>query len=372
MTPLETACKCVARRQPVRSCLHRHHSACVTPHAAQQIIVADAPYVAKIVLSHWIIRVAICLLPSGRAAEFHRLGALKPLLPTFVVTYQFACDATVFQVMTQCRRNTSVEATDNVLVAIMNNRLDFALARDQGWYRIPVAQASRLIKHHWPPAWLAFYHTQVFEAERHAIHHYAPIKDIRIVRREELFPNQPRDERSQAAYYQLLLGPLQTLATPIRSPRLRRITFIPTLGHKFTTATEINDLFNDSPLEDIKRYGIQADRQEIIETPSGIYTPDFIIPCAQAKLVIEADGDTWHANPKRAARDNVRDNAFKTAGWQLVRFNGMQIREQLTSYCLPTIEQVINRLGGVSEGQVLRLVNLQAPQGTYQMSLFND
>lgn len=270
-----------------------------------------------------------------------------------------------------------MDALDNVLVAIMNNQLDFMIAQHQGWYRIPTDSVRRLLTRYWPPVWIAFYHTKVFVAERYTIAYYAKVNQIRLVTRASLFPDQPTDRRSQTQYYQLFLGPLQALPTPIVSPRLRRITFIPTTGQKFLTATEINDLFNDSPLEDLlwdalKKHHIPADRQDLVHTPSGrIYIPDFIVPCVQSKLVIEADGDMWHANPRRAGQDNIRDNAFKAMGWQLIRFNGTQIRDHMTSYCLPTIESVCNRLGGLDEGSGPRHLNLRAPSGTYQMSLFD-
>jgi len=35
-----------------------------------------------------------------------------------------------------------------VLVAIMNNLLDFAIVRDQHWYRIPVGSTSITLKGH--------------------------------------------------------------------------------------------------------------------------------------------------------------------------------------------------------------------------------
>jgi|GEM_PF-2788520 len=34
-----------------------------------------------------------------------------------------------------------------VLVAILNNRLDFNLAYEQHWYRIPVSSKEKLLKH---------------------------------------------------------------------------------------------------------------------------------------------------------------------------------------------------------------------------------
>jgi hypothetical protein len=37
----------------------------------------------------------------------------------------------------------SLPSNERVLVAIMNNPLDFAVARDQHWYRIPVTSATK-------------------------------------------------------------------------------------------------------------------------------------------------------------------------------------------------------------------------------------
>jgi hypothetical protein len=48
-------------------------------------------------------------------------------------------------------------ANERVLVAIMRHPLDFAIARDQHWYRIPVRSAAKWLEGHWPPQWLAFY-----------------------------------------------------------------------------------------------------------------------------------------------------------------------------------------------------------------------
>ena len=38
-----------------------------------------------------------------------------------------------------------------VLVAIMNNKRDFAILQEQLWYRVPVDTAPK----RWPPRWLA-------------------------------------------------------------------------------------------------------------------------------------------------------------------------------------------------------------------------
>jgi very-short-patch-repair endonuclease len=264
-----------------------------------------------------------------------------------------------------------------VLVAILNNLLDFAVARDEHWYRVPVDSAHKWLRERWPPQWLAFYQTQVFGSEAHAVNYYAEVLDIREVFRWQLFPDQPHDQKSKRRYYQLILSPLKRLPRPIFSPRLRRIVFIPTTWPKFVNAAEINDLYDESPLEDqlwtaLKQVRISAERQEFVEVKGRSYALDFALYCVQGKLNLETDGDTWHADPQRIPLDNRRDNDLETAGWKLLRFNTHQIREQMAEYCLPTIVENVNKLGGIDDGRlVARRINLDAA-GTDQLGLFDN
>jgi very-short-patch-repair endonuclease len=64
------------------------------------------------------------------------------------------------------------------------------------------------------------------------------------------------------------------------------------------------------------------------------------------RLNIETDGDRWHSIPKRISEDNRRDNALVTEGWRVLRFNTMQVREQMEDYCLRTVMDTVQRLGG--------------------------
>lgn len=273
--------------------------------------------------------------------------------------------------------SATIRDDDRVVVAIVNNPLDFAVARDQRWYRIPVGSAHKWLKDRWPPHWLAFYQTKVFGTEAFAVNYYSQVVGVRQVYRWQLFPDQPRDDKAGRQYYQLLLGPLQRLAQPIVSRRWRRIVFIPTTGHKFTSAVEINDLYDASPLEDrlwaeLKRLRIHAERQEFVPAGERNYALDFAVYCVAGKLDVETDGDLWHADPRRIPLDNLRDNDLETAGWKLLRFNTRQINEQLADYCLPTVVENINNLGGVDEGQLGgRRVNLD-PAAPAQPPLFDD
>ncbi len=154
--------------------------------------------------------------------------------------------------------------------------------------------------------------------------------------------------------------------------------FIATTWDKFRTATEINDLYDESPLEDrlwaeFKRLAINAERQELVTIEDRNYFLDFAIYCDAGKIDVETDGDEWHANPEKAALDNVRDNDLESKGWQQLRFNTKQIREALTNYCVPKIVETINYLGGLpKEGKLLpRKIDLNRPDGAYQLGLFD-
>lgn len=263
-----------------------------------------------------------------------------------------------------------------VLVAIMNNPLDFTIARDQHWYRIPVPSVDRWLQDCWPPQWLAFYQTKVFGDEAYAVNCYARVLDIRRVFRWQLFPNEAHDEKGQRRYHQPWLSPLERLPRPIFSRRWRRIVFITTTWRKFVNAVEINDLYDESPLEDrpwaeFKRLEISAERQEFVPVKERSYVLDFAIYCSSGKIDVETDGDTWHADPERIPLDNLRDNDLETVGWRILRFNTYHIQEEMVEYCLPTIVENINRLGGLEEGRLVpRRISLDGPDGWRQMTLF--
>jgi very-short-patch-repair endonuclease len=160
--------------------------------------------------------------------------------------------------------------------------------------------------------------------------------------------------------------------------RLRRIVFIPTTWQKLMSAVEINDLYDESPLEDrlwaeLKGLQISAERQEFVKFGERWYALDFAIYCMSGKLDVETDGDTWHADPERIPLDNRRDNDLETAGWRQLRFNTHHIQEQMAEYCVPTVVENINRLGGVDEGRLVgRRISPDAPEGAHQLELFDE
>lgn len=267
-------------------------------------------------------------------------------------------------------------APGELLVAILNDVRDYHFARDEHWYRIPVSSARKRLKDYWPPRYVAFYQTKVFREEAYSVRYYAEVANIKQATRRDLFPDEPDGKKSAKTYYRLELGPLQHLPTPIFSRRARRITFIPSTWDKFTTAYEINDLYHGSPLEDrlwaaLKRRNIAAEREEYLTAGGQNYALDFAVYCALRNIDIETDGDTYHANPQKAAYDNRRNNNLTAAGWQVLRFSTQQINEETETYCIPEVVRTINNLGGLDDGLAPRKVD-SAPDRPYQMGLFDN
>lgn len=265
-----------------------------------------------------------------------------------------------------------------VLVAIMNNLRDFDTARDQHWYRIPVRSVQRRLRERWPPRWLAFYQTKVFGPERWAINYYAPVRQIRTVTRRSLLPQEPDHLRADELYHRIEIGRLERLPEPIVSARWRRVVFIPTTWDKFIGAVEINDLYDESPLEDrlwaeFKGHEIAAERQFFISVKTRRYALDFAIFCDRGQIDVETDGDTWHADPARIPLDNRRDNDLTGGGWSILRFNGQQIRESTREYCVPAVMRTINRLGGLQTGSIVpRTFDPDHPEAPRQLALFES
>ncbi|MBM4430197.1 MAG: DUF559 domain-containing protein [Chloroflexi bacterium] len=256
----------------------------------------------------------------------------------------------------------------------MNNARDWGIVLDRLWYRIPVESAPK----RWPPQWLAFYHTKGFGHLGYSIQYYGRVSDIRVVERRLLFPDEPLNPKSERLYYQVHLDGLEQLAEPIRSPRWRRIVFIPTTWRKFVQARQVNDLFDESPLEDalwgeLKKLDLGAERQWELISSLGRHFLDFAIFCADGSVDVETDGDTWHALPERIPRDNQRDNAVQAEGWHVLRFNGQQIREGMADYCLPPIVKMVKNLGGPSDQGLVPPRLTTVPGGTArQPSLFEE
>ena len=158
-----------------------------------------------------------------------------------------------------------------VLVAIINNLRDFAIARDEHWYRIPVRRApTRAIN---APV-LAFYQTKVFGEAAWAINYWAEAQEWEIVKRVELLPQQASHPRAQEDYYRIHLGKLERLPHPIVSQKWRRITFIITTWERLMRAQDVQELLHGDIWEErlyraLRKMGVVAEGRVNWEASGG-------------------------------------------------------------------------------------------------------
>jgi very-short-patch-repair endonuclease len=260
-----------------------------------------------------------------------------------------------------------------VLVAVINQRSDFEILSRERWYRIPTDVA----RGRWRPEWLALYQTAEFGPEGKAVNYYARVENISEASRRDLFPGKPIDAKAWRRYYKLQLGPLIPLEMPIPLLRPRPIAFIPSTLDKLMTATQINDLWHVSPLEDrlwqeLKRLEIDAERQYDLPVANTEYRLDFAVFCNKGNLDIETDGDSYHIGLEKGQRDNERNNAVAGAGWEVLRFTTAHIREEMAEYCVPTVRRTLNRLGGLRSESTAPRKFLDLPEGdAQQLGLFD-
>lgn len=237
-----------------------------------------------------------------------------------------------------------------LLVALLPKKSALDILRTEGWYHIPVENAPK----RWPPTILAFYQGKVFGGdEAYTIRHFGEVQQIDMVPRKVLFPDDDKNlDKADNLYYRIQLKELKTRYAPIISYRPRRLVFIPTTLEKFESAEQINDLFDDSPLENrlwkaLKYVGILAERQWKVVIQEKKYFLDFAIFCNSGKLAIETDGYTYHhAAKEKIDYDIWRRNDMELDDWRALHYTTKQVKNDWTPY-LSQIEQKINQLGGV-------------------------
>ena len=261
-----------------------------------------------------------------------------------------------------------------VLVALLRDKKDFAILQTEGWYRIPIDHTPR----RWPPDFISFYQPKSFGSDAFRIRYFGKVTKIDQVKRHDLFPNEIISSKTDKLYHRIQFERLENRPRPIPSRLARPVVFISTTMHKFIHAEELNDLFDESPLEDflweeLKRRKISAERQWPIFPGELSYRLDFAFFCKQGKLDVETDGDTYHLGKEQGARDNKRNNNVEALGWHVMRFNSHQIQEQRNDYCLPKIQDSLNNLGGlVEDGLVPRKFFNKGGVTGQQLSLFGE
>lgn len=235
------------------------------------------------------------------------------------------------------------------LVGIVPRKNLWPIITRQHWYHIPVKSAPRnvtKIKH------LAFYFPSAFGQKlKYQVIYYAPVEKVDTAKRINLFPDETRHPRCNEDYYQIHLGEIKKLPRAIPSRRWRRIVHIPTTLYNLFTASEINDLYNTSLLEEkmyraLKQQKIYPERQLYVKAGNQMYCLDFCIFCKRANIDLECDGERYHVLPDAVTKDRMRNNQLTSFGWHILRFSGSEINRNLKE-CLQLIAKTIQFLAGL-------------------------
>ena len=222
-----------------------------------------------------------------------------------------------------------------VLVAVLNNEADLQRAATEGWYRIPQRRAPRRIA----ADYLAFYQTGRFREQPQActVTYYAATRRYRLLTRRELLPQAQNHPRADDFYYQIDIGPLQQLASPIPSATLRRITFIHTTLDRLTVASDVRDLYvQDDPFEKLwqtlRESGLRPLRNRIIED----HPVDITLRARGGYLGI-------HCTQNLGTEENAQP--LPPTRWEFLRFTPGQLMGDLEG-CLRRIGAALIHLGG--------------------------
>lgn len=238
-------------------------------------------------------------------------------------------------------------SSQRVLVAVMNDPRDFEIARDKGWYRIPLRRAPGRIA----ADYLAFYQTKAFGDEKWAVNYYAPTRHYRLATRAELLPEEADHPRAAEPYYKVEIGPLQRLPHPVLSKRLRRITFIPTTLERLLKAEEVNDLWDLGSREDrlweaFKREGIEAERQYEVEEGAAGCLVDLAVFCQEGQVAVICEGEPAGESVKVIREGRVLDYDLAAWGWTVLRLDWQQLSRDVPG-CLAAVREAVSRCGGL-------------------------
>ncbi|MBI4547949.1 MAG: DUF559 domain-containing protein [Ignavibacteriae bacterium] len=261
-----------------------------------------------------------------------------------------------------------------VLVALVKSPRDLKIALEKHWYRVPVKSAPPILRD-LSVRYIAFYQNRSFGEESYQIRWYGEVTHIEIMKRRQLLPAEKLHPNADEPYLKIEVANLKTLPRPIISGRKRPIVFIPTTTTKLLHATEINDLYSDSPLEDklwnvLKTQEISAERQYFVGRQPHLFALDFALFCKKQNLDIECNGDIYHGDVVRMRKDRKRNNTLASLGWQVLRFGKDDIIRRQTE-TINTIKRTVNEAGGIEVAEapgVYKVLPLET--GSLEADLF--
>ncbi|MCX8014843.1 MAG: hypothetical protein N2748_02375, partial [candidate division WOR-3 bacterium] len=84
----------------------------------------------------------------------------------------------------------------------MPRKKDWKILQEKHWYRIPLKNAPENISE---IKYIAFYLPKIFGEEKYSVKYYAKVKNIEIVKRIKLLPEEKEDLHANDDYYKLTI-----------------------------------------------------------------------------------------------------------------------------------------------------------------------
>lgn len=261
---------------------------------------------------------------------------------------------------------------DTLLVGWLPNRDDLTYLERDHWYRIrrTAAIADEVLAA--PPRWFAAFESTAVSGSHQQIARYAAVLGCQVRTRLELLGSDAPGPKQGGLYCQLLLGPIQSLESPLIPHKSRRNVFIRTTLTKLLAAEEFNDVFNDSPYENdlwsrLKALGAHAERQWPVAIGATTrYVLDFALFCRKRDVDVEVDGIQHHSVQRNSESDSDRDANLVSRGWAVHRVRVASLRED-PGRCMNKLSETIERYGGVEAAAARYVAGPRGPVRQLQL-----
>jgi len=235
---------------------------------------------------------------------------------------------------------------DQVLVGIVPRVSDFEIANRERWYRIPWSVIESWVT----PGYIAFYFGQAFGGDAGTIRYYAQVHHAEVLKRIDLFPNQPRHPRAHMDYVRVHLDAPEERSEPITSRRQRRVVLLPTTWERFMTAEDLNDLYRGDEEEEVF-YGrmveqdLKPERAYYVRGANAYYLTDYAFHCRSRNLHVDVEQSTvgQRGNSLRLARP---DEAIEPpGGWSAMRLSRFDMTRR-TEESVRRVRELVDASGG--------------------------
>jgi len=237
------------------------------------------------------------------------------------------------------------------LIAVLKAPRDLGIAAREHWYRIPLKKAPKNYFTH-----IAFYQPDCFKAEGKRITCYAEVAGCAILRRLDIFPDEPGNPAAGQLYLKYSLGPLLRLPRAVLNTSGTRVCFGYAPLSRLRRAAELLGVFDVVPVENLmcaalKAAGLAFRREYVVLRGGRVkYRLDFALFSKKGKLDIECDGCSFHSPPAQRAKDAARDNWLKRRGWTTLRFGEHEVLNG-AKVCVKEIKTAIKLSGGLKAGR---------------------